>query len=287
MAAGRARREVAARRRRVSQRRRAAARRARVRAIRRCRIRTARIDPARDAPADRRRIDPRGSRRRRTAARASRKRSEEDAVGRSQGRTGTAAARPRARWIAGRALRTLGLSPDDARRLRGFQFLSAKPLLARDQSRRSAIVACADHAGGASGHGRVCCRTRSAAIVGVCAKIELEIAQLDRGGCRGVHGRSRLQAIRPRSRDPRRVRSARLHVVLHRRRGRMPRLVDSATDAGARTPPARFTPTSSADSSARKSCPATRCSRAARSRRAAITASCGSRARTTSSRTAT
>jgi len=37
--------------------------------------------------------------------------------------------RGRASLEAGRALRTLGLSGEEARRLRGFQFLSAKPLL--------------------------------------------------------------------------------------------------------------------------------------------------------------
>ena len=42
-----------------------------------------------------------------------------------------------------------------------------------------------------------------------------------------------LAGIGARSRDSRQLRSARLHVVLHRRRGRMPRLVDSARHAGA------------------------------------------------------
>jgi len=78
----------------------------------------------------------------------------------------------------GRALRTLGLSVEDARRLRGFQFLSAKPLL---------LVINLDeaHAGdaerAADAHGLTAWVASSgAAAVGVCAKIELEIAQLDR-----------------------------------------------------------------------------------------------------------
>jgi ribosome-binding ATPase YchF (GTP1/OBG family) len=77
----------------------------------------------------------------------------------------------------GRTLRTLGLSPDDGRRLRGFQFLSAKPLLivvnldeadiamTDDVVRALGLAPLVDSAGvGASA---------------VCAKIELELAALD------------------------------------------------------------------------------------------------------------
>ena len=84
----------------------------------------------------------------------------------------------RARLDEGRALRTLGLTPEDARRLRGFQFLSAKPLLLViniDESR----VSRAEHA--AADTGLVAwLDENNARAVGVCAKIELEIAQLDR-----------------------------------------------------------------------------------------------------------
>jgi GTP-binding protein YchF len=78
---------------------------------------------------------------------------------------------------AGRPLRTLGLSPDDARRLRGFQFLSAKPLLLvvnLDESE----VGFADRAAAHAGLERFL-RESGAAAVGVCGRIELEIAQLD------------------------------------------------------------------------------------------------------------
>jgi GTP-binding protein YchF len=78
----------------------------------------------------------------------------------------------------GRALRTLGLSAEDARRLRGFQFLSAKPMLLvinLDESN----VSQAEHAADANGLADWL-RQTGAAAVGVCAKIELEIAQLDR-----------------------------------------------------------------------------------------------------------
>jgi GTP-binding protein YchF len=86
----------------------------------------------------------------------------------------------------GRPLRSLDLKGEDLKRLRGFQFLSAKPLL---------IVINLDEAqlsGGGEGATRIeraadtagltAFLTRAAtAAVAVCAKIELEIAQLDAG----------------------------------------------------------------------------------------------------------
>ncbi len=78
---------------------------------------------------------------------------------------------------AGQPLRRLTLSGDELHRLRGFQLLSAKPLLvvvnldeadaaqAEDLTPQSGLLAAVDAAGGAA--------------VGVCAKIELEIAALD------------------------------------------------------------------------------------------------------------
>jgi len=77
----------------------------------------------------------------------------------------------------GRALRTLGLTGDDLRRLRGFQFLSAKPLLLV-VNLDEAEVATADTGEFAAPLKTFLADTR-AAVVGVCAKIELEIAQLD------------------------------------------------------------------------------------------------------------
>jgi GTP-binding protein YchF len=77
----------------------------------------------------------------------------------------------------GRALRGLELNPEDARRLRGFQMLSAKPLLLVlnvDEADIANAEAAIQGAGLepllASGHTRA---------VPVCARIELEIAQLD------------------------------------------------------------------------------------------------------------
>ena len=78
---------------------------------------------------------------------------------------------------AGRPLRALELPPDDAKRLKGFQFLSAKPLLLvlnldeADLPRADDAVKLADLESFISG-----AATRA---VPICAKIELEIAQLD------------------------------------------------------------------------------------------------------------
>jgi ribosome-binding ATPase len=77
----------------------------------------------------------------------------------------------------GRPLRALGLDGEEARRLKGFQFLSAKPLLLvlnldeADLPRADDAVALAGLEGFLSG-----AATRA---VPICAKIELEIAQLD------------------------------------------------------------------------------------------------------------
>jgi GTP-binding protein YchF len=77
----------------------------------------------------------------------------------------------------GKALRTLDLAGDDVKRLRGFQFLSAKPLLLvlnMDEADLSSIVEAVAAAGLADFLGPA-----RAAAVPICAKIELEIAQLD------------------------------------------------------------------------------------------------------------
>ena len=78
---------------------------------------------------------------------------------------------------SGQPLRRLALSADERHRLRGFQFLSAKPLLvvlnldeadaslAEDVRQMPGVAAMVDDSG--------------AAAVGVCAKIELEIAALE------------------------------------------------------------------------------------------------------------
>jgi hypothetical protein len=90
--------------------------------------------------------------------------------------------RCRASLEAGTPLRAITLGTDDLKRLRGFQFLSAKPLLLvvnidEDDltSGGGAALAEAPARVGLSGF-----LSRAATrAVGVCAKIELEIAQLD------------------------------------------------------------------------------------------------------------
>jgi GTP-binding protein YchF len=78
---------------------------------------------------------------------------------------------------AGRPLRTLQLGAEDAKRLRGFQFLSAKPLLLvlnldeEDLPQADRAVEMAGLQDVIAGGG--------IRAVAVCAKIELEIAQLD------------------------------------------------------------------------------------------------------------
>jgi ribosome-binding ATPase len=85
--------------------------------------------------------------------------------------------RCRAALEEGRPLRALELGADDARRLRGFQFLSAKPLLLvlnldeTDLGQADTAVRTAGLETFISG-----AATRA---VPICAKIELEIAQLD------------------------------------------------------------------------------------------------------------
>jgi GTP-binding protein YchF len=76
-----------------------------------------------------------------------------------------------------RPLRTAGLADDDLRRLRGFQLLSAKPLLIV-LNLDEADIAAVDRAVALSGLEEFLAAA-GASAVGVCGKIELEIAELD------------------------------------------------------------------------------------------------------------
>jgi GTP-binding protein YchF len=82
----------------------------------------------------------------------------------------------------GKPLRALDLKGEDLKRLRGFQFLSAKPLLTVinfDESRMTGdLVSHVEKAADAAGLTSFLSRVSTAAVA-VCAKIELEIAQLD------------------------------------------------------------------------------------------------------------
>ncbi len=80
----------------------------------------------------------------------------------------------------GRPLRALDLQGEDLRRLRGFQFLSAKPLLVVINLDETDVAAATDvgQAAAAAGLDGFLSRAATGAVA-VCAKIELEIAQLD------------------------------------------------------------------------------------------------------------
>ena len=78
---------------------------------------------------------------------------------------------------AGQPLRALGLSPDEAKRLRGFQLLSAKPLLLV-LNLDEADLPQADEAVRIAGLESFMAGAATRAVP-ICAKIELEIAQLD------------------------------------------------------------------------------------------------------------
>jgi GTP-binding protein YchF len=80
----------------------------------------------------------------------------------------------------GRPLRALDLAGDDLKRLRGFQFLSAKPLLVVINLDEAQLTGDAAEAARATGLASFLTRAKTAAAA-VCAKIELEIAQLDAG----------------------------------------------------------------------------------------------------------
>ena len=78
----------------------------------------------------------------------------------------------------GRPLRSLTLQGDDLRRLRGFQFLSAKPLLIVLNVDEAHVSDDLQKAADAAGLTPFLSRAATGAVA-VCAKIELEIAQLE------------------------------------------------------------------------------------------------------------
>ncbi len=89
-------------------------------------------------------------------------------------------ARASAALADGQPLRALGLTGDDLRRLRGFQFLSAKPLLVVINLDEADIASAGDVAAAAQATGLTPFLARAGTrAVPVCAKMELEIAQLD------------------------------------------------------------------------------------------------------------
>jgi ribosome-binding ATPase len=90
-------------------------------------------------------------------------------------------ARCREALEGGTALRALNLAGDDLKRLRGFQLLSAKPLLVvinLDEADVSDVGASVERAAEKTGLTAFLSRAATRAVA-VCAKIELEIAELD------------------------------------------------------------------------------------------------------------
>jgi ribosome-binding ATPase len=90
-------------------------------------------------------------------------------------------ARCREALEGGTPLRALNLAGDDLKRLRGFQLLSAKPLLVvinLDEADVSDIGASVERAAEKTGLTAFLSRAATRAVA-VCAKIELEIAELD------------------------------------------------------------------------------------------------------------
>jgi GTP-binding protein YchF len=80
----------------------------------------------------------------------------------------------------GQPLRALGLSADDTRRLRGFQLLSAKPLLVVINLDEADVAAVASVEAAAREAGLTAFLSRARTLaVPVCAKIELEIGALE------------------------------------------------------------------------------------------------------------
>jgi len=84
----------------------------------------------------------------------------------------------RAALEEGRPLRSLNLQGDDLRRLRGFQFLSAKPLLIVLNVDEANVADDTHTAAEAAGLTQFLSSAATGAVA-VCAKIELEIAQLE------------------------------------------------------------------------------------------------------------
>jgi len=82
----------------------------------------------------------------------------------------------------GQPLRALGLAGDDLKRLRGFQLLSAKPLLVVINLDEADVSVAASVEAAATRTGLAAFLSRAGTLaVPVCAKIELEIAALEPG----------------------------------------------------------------------------------------------------------
>ncbi len=129
---------------------------------------------------------------------------------------------------AEKPLREVELEPDDERRLRGFQLLSAKPMLIvinvdEGRARRR-------DAGGLRGRAAAGGARRSWSA----RPIEQEISAPAARGAEGVPGRPRPLRAEPRPGDPGELRPPGADLVLHRRRGRGAGLDDPPRHPGPR-----------------------------------------------------
>ena len=119
----------------------------------------------------------------------------------------------------GKPLRAFELTGEDLKRLRGFQFLSAKPLLLvinLDEADLSDVGSTVEKAAEKSGLTAFLAHAATRAVA-LCAKMELEISQLE-----GEDAKAFLSDLGLSESGLDRVisdqlRSSRLHVVLHRR----------------------------------------------------------------------
>ena len=183
----------------------------------------------------------------------------------------------------GKPARMVDRKPEEEANFRSLGLLTSKPVL---------YVCNVDEASAATGNAfskKVEARAKEegAASVVISAKIESEIAVLPRGRARRISRRGWTGRAGPRSADPRRLRAARSRDVLHGRAeggARLDHHARHARAAGGRRHPYRFR----AWLHPRRNDRLRRLRQVRRrSRRARCRQACGSKARTTSSPTAT
>ena len=148
------------------------------------------------------------------------------------------------------ALRTLDLTPDEEKLIRGFQFLSQKPMLfvlniGEEDAGRLHEIEEEYRKGPLAG------RTNTA-VTAICGKIEAELAELSPDEAREYLASYGLKESGAGTADLGDVCAARPDVVPHRRRNRSARLDHSDAQPRRRRPPAPSTAISRRSSSAPK-----------------------------------
>ena len=124
-----------------------------------------------------------------------------------------------------RPLRSLEFSAEDEKRIRGFQFLSQKPMLLCSQSRGRRRAALARSGGELSN--RQSCQSPQYGRHGNLRKDRGGVGRVVGGGGARISLKLRLEGFRTGAPDLGYLCAARFHVVPDRRRNRMPRLDDS------------------------------------------------------------